>query len=335
MKRKPLSRQLDLNLLDLFDTIYKTRNLTMAGNVLGLSQPAMSHALARLREMYGDPLFVRLPQGLRPTPFAEQLAGPVSVALQIVRGTLDKAPFDPASAQHTFRIAMTDIGEQVFLPLLLRHLEQHAPGIRIETRPTSINPAALVNDLSTGDIDIALGFISRPGKGIFQKFLFRDRYVCVVRGDHPLVGETLSLEDFRNLRHIVPNVAGTGHGDLIGTALANHGIRDSVMLRVTHFLSIAHLVANTDMVAMVPRNLANTFAASWKLRQLQSPLDLPLFDVTQYWHERYHQEPSNRWLRELIEAIFTDFPHKNTPPGPETASPAIAAPKKKPRHSKV
>lgn len=310
MQKKPLSRQLDLNLLELFDTVYRTRNLTIAGNVLGLSQPAMSHALARLREMYGDPLFVRLAQGLRPTPFADQLAGPVSAALQIVRGTLDKAPFDPATAQRTFKVAMTDIGEQVFLPLLLYYLETHAPGIKIETRATSVNPAALINDLSTGDIDVAAGFISNPGKGIHQQFLFSDRYVCVVRAAHPLVRDALSLADFKRMRHIMPNVAGTGHGESIRKVLASHGIGDQVVLRVTHFLSIASLVANTDLIATVPGNLANTFIGSWNLRLLEPPVEFPGFDVTQYWHERYHEEPGNKWLRGVFESIFLNFPHR-------------------------
>ena len=312
MRKKSLSRQLDLNLLDLFDTVYRTRNLTAAGSVLGLSQPAMSHALARLREMYGDPLFVRLAQGLQPTPFADQLAGPVAAALQIVRATLDKAPFDPATAQRTFRVAMTDIGEQVFLPLLLPHLERKAPGIKIETCATSVNPAALSHDLSTGDIDVALGFISNPASGIRRQVLFRDRYVCVVRPGHPLAKKSLSLDGFRQARHIMPNVAGTGHGETVGKVLAANGLSDQVALRVTHFLSIAPLVANSDLVATVPGNLADTFTASWKLRLFEPPVDFPAFDVTQYWHERYHEEPGNKWLRRVIETMFLDFPRRGT-----------------------
>jgi DNA-binding transcriptional LysR family regulator len=308
--RKPISRQVDLNLLDLFDTVFRTRNLTAAGRVLGLSQPAMSHALARLREMYRDPLFVRLPQGLRPTPFAEQLAGPIANALEIVRGTLEKAPFDPATAQRTFRIAMIDIGEQVFLPLLVKFLGAHAPGIKIETKVTSAG--ALFNDLSTGDIDLAVGFIPEPAKGIYQKFLFSDDYVCVVRRAHPIVGTSMGPADFRQLRHVVADVEGTGHASSIVKVLSEHGVSANIVLWVNHFLSIAPLVANTDLIATVPRNLANTFVKSWKLRVVESPVKFPPFDVTEYWHARYDQEPGNMWLRHVFESIFLGFKSKDS-----------------------
>jgi DNA-binding transcriptional LysR family regulator len=319
--RKPISRQVDLNLLDLFDTVFRTRNLTNAGTILGLSQPAMSHALARLREMYGDPLFVRLPQGLRPTPFAEQLAGPVAAALHIVRDTLEKARFDPATAQRTFRIAMTDIGEQVFLPTLIKFLWTHAPGIKIETKVTSTSAHALINDLSTGDIDLAVGFIP-ASKGIFQKTLFSDDYVCVVRRAHPVVRNALSLPDFMQLRHVVADVAGTGHASSVVKVLSANGMNDNIVLWVNHFLSIAPLIANTDLVATVPRNLANTFVKSWKLHAVEPPVKFPNFDITQYWHERYEHEPGNIWLRQMFETIFLEFKSEEKSPAAKSARPA-------------
>lgn len=267
----------------------------------------MSHALARLREMYGDPLFVRLAQGLRPTPFAEQLAGPVSDALQIIRSTLDNSPFNPSTSQRTFRVAMTDIGEQIFLPLLTQYFAEHAPNIKFETTVTSKSTNALVNELSTGDIDLAYGFISNPGKEIFQKILFSDTYVCVVRGTHPAAQKKLDLAGLKQLRHVVPNVAGTGHANSIDKVLLAHGISENVVLRVTHFLSIAPLIASTDLVATVPRNLANTFVKSWKLALIEPPVPFPSFDVTQYWHTRYHHEPGLMWLRNVSESIFLGF----------------------------
>jgi DNA-binding transcriptional LysR family regulator len=304
--RKPITRQVDLNLLELFDTVYRVRNLTAAGGFLGLSQPAMSHALARLREMYRDPLFVRLPQGLRPTPFAEDLAGQVATALQIIRSTLEKVAFDPATVQRTFRISMTDIGEQVFLPSLVKHLETHARGVKLETKVLGSNE--LFSALSSGDLDLAVGFVSTPAKGIAQQFLFSDNYVCVVRQSHPLVrASTMSLAEFRQLGHVVADVSGTGHYNSIGRVLASHGIADNIVLRVNHFLSIAPLIANTDLIASVPRNLANTFVKSWKLRIVQPPVVYPTFDITQYWHERYEREPGNRWLRKTFESIFANL----------------------------
>jgi DNA-binding transcriptional LysR family regulator len=304
--RKPITRQVDLNLLELFDTVYRTRNLTSAGTVLGLSQPAMSHALARLRDMYKDPLFVRLPRGLQPTPFADDLAAQVATALQMIRGTLEKVSFDPASVQRTFRIAMTDIGEQVFLPSIVKFLESHARGVKLQTRVTGTSE--LFGALSSGDLDLAVGFVASPPKGIAQQFLFSDRYVCVVRQSHPLVrSATMSLSEFKQLGHVVADPAGTGHYDSIGRVLNAHGISENIVLRVDHFLSIAPLVASTDLIATVPMNLADTFVESWKLRMIEPPVAFPSFDITQYWHERYDHEPGNRWLRGTFASMFANF----------------------------
>jgi DNA-binding transcriptional LysR family regulator len=256
--------------------------------------------------MYGDPLFVRLPQGLQPTPFAQELAGQVSVALQMIRGTLEKVAFDPAKAQRNFHIAMTDIGEQVFLPSLVKHLETHARGIKLETKV--IGTSELFSGLSAGDLDLAVGFVSTPPKGVLQQFLFSDSYVCVVRQSHPIVRtSSISLTEFKQLGHVVADLSGTGHYESIGRVLSNHGISENIVLRVNHFLSIGPLLANTDLIATVPRNLANTFVKSWKLRLVEPPVEFPSFDVTQYWHERYHQEPGNLWLRNTIESMFVKF----------------------------
>lgn len=306
VRLKPISRQVDLNLLDLFDAVFRIRNLTEAGQALGLSQPAMSHSLARLREMYGDPLFVRSRQGLQPTPFAEQLAGPVATALQIVRGTLEKASFDPLTTQRTFHIAMSDIGEQFLLPILVKVLEASAPKVKIETRDK--NPNTLADGLATGDLDLAIGFFSGATTGIYQKFLFSDEYVCVVRQAHPLVSSSsMPLATFKQLGHILADLPGAAHTGSIIKVLKSPSIDANIVLKVNHFLSVAPLIANTDLVATVPRNLANTFVKSWKLRIVEPPIEFPTFDVTQYWHERYDREPGNVWLRQVFESICRGF----------------------------
>ncbi|MEN3277618.1 MAG: hypothetical protein V7631_3408 [Massilia sp.] len=302
---KPISRQVDLNLLDLFDAVFRTRNLTEAGQSLGLSQPAMSHSLSRLREMYGDPLFVRSRQGLQPTPFAERLAGPVAAALQIVRGTLEKASFNPLTADRTFRIAMTDLGEQFLLPILVKRLAVEAPRVRIETQDKTIGPVA--EALAIGELDVGIGFISGKIPGIYQRVLFSDEYVCVVRQDHPLVrSPAISLEAFRQMGHILADLPGGAHTGVIAKILKAPTLNANVVLKVNHFLSVAPLIANTDLIATVPRNLATTFVKSWKLRLVQPPFEFPSFDVTQYWHQRYDQEPGNVWLRTMLESIAHD-----------------------------
>jgi DNA-binding transcriptional LysR family regulator len=303
---KPISRQVDLNLLDLFDAVFRARNLTEAGQALGLSQPAMSHSLSRLREMYGDPLFVRSRQGLQPTPFAERLAGPVAAALQIIRGTLEKASFNPLTTSRTFRIAMTDLGEQFLLPILIKRLALEAPHVRIETQDKTIGPVA--DALATGELDVGIGFISGKIPGIFQRVLFSDEYVCVVREDHPLVtSSTISFDAFRQMGHIMADLPGGAHTGTIAKILKAPALNANVVLKVNHFLSVAPLIANTDLIATVPKNLATTFVKSWKLRLVEPPVEFPPFDVTQYWHQRYDQEPGNVWLRNILESICRDI----------------------------
>lgn len=303
---KSVSRRVDLNLLDLFDAVFRIGNLTEAGQALGLSQPAMSHALARLREMYGDPLFVRSRQGLQPTPFAERLAGPVAAALQIIRGTLEKESFNPLTANRIFRIAMTDLGEQLLLPSLVRRLAVEAPRVRIETQDKTIGLVA--EALSNGELDVGIGFISgKIPAGIYQRVLFSDEYVCVVRRDHPLIrSPAISLEAFKRMGHILADLPGGAHTSVIARILKEPTLSANVVLKVNHFLSIAPLIANTDLIATVPRNLANTFVKSWKLKLVQPPFQFPSFDVTQYWHQRYDQEPGNLWLRNVLETISRD-----------------------------
>ncbi|MDX3906133.1 MAG: LysR family transcriptional regulator [Pigmentiphaga sp.] len=304
---KPLSRQLDLNLLDLFDAIYRSRNLTAAGKALGLSQPAMSHALARLRDMYGDPLFVRLAKGVAPTPFADELIGPVSQALQILGQTLEKGSFVPETARRVFRLAMTDIGEHTFMPRLIRHLQRHAPRLCVETVATSASPEDLAQELSKGSIDLALGAINPDIAGVSSHTLFSDVYACVARPSAVPRG-TLSLAEFKRARHVVPAVAGTNHAVLIDRMLAANGMSGQVVARVTHFLAIAELVANTDVIAIMPRNLALSVAARWGLCHFSPPVQMPGYDVMVYWHKRYDHEPGNAWLRQAIVALFQGGP---------------------------
>ena len=300
---KSLSRKLDLNLLDLFSTVYKTRNLTEAGKQLGLSQPAMSHALSRLREMYDDPLFLRQAKGVQPTPFAESLVSPVSEALQILEQTLRKEQFDPSTSNRVFRLAMTDIGEQTFLPKLVNALNEQAPFIRIESVATSTTTAELADALSQGRIDMALGAIEKVGAGIRQQVLFSDYYVCVARnGINPQVMQERSA--FLRAKHVVPDVAGTVHSSLIQKFLENHTIGRQAMVRVTHFLAIAELVSKTDLIAIMPRNLALNVEQRWDIQHFTPPVPIPAYEVALCWHQRHSNEPGHRWLRELIRQLF-------------------------------
>lgn len=299
---KPLTRQIDLNLLELFDTVYRLRNLTAAGKRLGLSQPAVSYGIARLREMYNDALFVRTQRGVQPTSFAERLAGPVAEALQIVRGTIAEAAFEPATARRTFRIAMADIGERLFLPHLTRWLAQHAPEATVETLSPSL--AELAEGLASGDIDVALGFTPGLGKQVHQKLLFTEQFVYLVRKDHPQAGGGLSLAQIRRLPHVIASPPGTDHAATVEKALASPRLRVHVALRVRSFLSLAPIVAGTDLVAPVPANLAREVARHLNLRIYTPPARFPGFEVCMYWHQRFHQDPASVWLRQGLTELF-------------------------------
>src|SRR5215510_5962668 len=201
---------LDLNLLRAFDAVLRDGSVTAAAGRLGLSQPAMSNALSRLRRLLGDPLFMRTAGGMRPTPFAQQLAAPVQQALDLIRASLSQqAGFDPKTSDRIFRLQLTDVGEIAFLPPLLERLQRDAPRVRVETQQL---PQDEVSDaLASGEADLALGFLPELSGGVVQKRLFRDRYVCLVRIDHPRIGSRLTLAQFLAASHVLVSSRGSAH----------------------------------------------------------------------------------------------------------------------------
>lgn len=303
---RPLTRQLDLNLLELFDAIYRTRSLTAAGQRLGLSQPAVSYGLAKLREMYADPLFVRVQRGVTPTPFAQGLAEPVATALSIIRGTIQKAAFEPASAQRVFRIAMTDIGERYFLPRLSQHLAATAPGVGVQT--LSMGSQELLEGLASAEIDLAVGFLPGLGKQVHQQLLFVERYVYLMRPGHPAQAPRLSLPQLRQLRHVVASPPGTHHLAAVEKVLNSPRVRADIAMRVQSFLSIGPILAETDLVSPVPSNLASVLSRSLELRTCEPPMRFPAFDIRLYWHARMNQDPASMWLRASFQQLFGQSP---------------------------
>jgi DNA-binding transcriptional LysR family regulator len=299
---KPLTHQIDLNLLELFDTVFRTRNLTATGVRLGLSQPAVSYGLAKLRESYGDALFVRMQRGVQPTPFAEQLAQPVAAALHIVRGTVQKTAFVPAQATRTFRIAMTDIGERYFMPRLSQWLAAQAPGVTVETLSPTL--AELSEGLATGDVDMAVGYIPGLGKQLHQQVLFREHFVYLMRQGHPALAGALTVGQLRHLGHVVASPPGTQHFATVEKVLASPRVKARIALRVRSFLCVGPIVAETDLVSPVPNNLARLVATHLDLRLCPPPTKFPEFDISMYWHQRYHQDPALLWMREAMASLF-------------------------------
>lgn len=299
---KRAARRVDLNLLVVFDAIYRARNLTAAGESIGLSQPAMSHALARLRWLYKDPLFTKLSQGLQPTPYAEDMAPAVLQALTAVRATLDKVGFDPATANRTFQFAMTDIGERVLLPYLCKQLDAEAPGIFVQTSQPPVRE--LSEAMARGAIDLALGFLPQIGPGFRQQLMYRSSYACVVRADHPTIRSALSLKQFSEATHVLPYSKGTAHGETIERALLATNVRAKIGARISHFLAVPGVITNTDFIATIPRTLAESFRRTLGFRLFAPPVPLPTFEIKLYWHERSHLDPGNEWLRRKCAQIM-------------------------------
>ena len=301
-RARPLPRQLDVLLLELFDCILRTGNLTAAGTELGLSQPAVSRALARLREMYKDPLFVRQQRGVTPTPFAEALAMPVAAALQTLRSTFERPTFDHAREKRVFRVAMSDVGERLFLPRLMDHLAAQAPGVAVEAVSPSLGE--LQDGLASGRIDLAVGFLGALSKQTHHRRLFRERFVYVARQGHPVVRGSLRREQLREVPHVVGGPAGTQHAAAVEKVLAGPRVKARVALRVHSFLCVGPVVAGTELIGVVPSNLAAVVAGHMPLQLIDPPVQFPGFDVTMVWHQRFHRDPGSEWLRGVFVGLF-------------------------------
>lgn len=297
-------RDIDLNLLVVFHELYKERRVAAVAESLGLTQPAVSNALSRLRRMMGDELFLRTGRGMEPTPYATHLAEPIAQALATIRDTLERQlEFDPAASVRKFTIAMTDLGEIHFLPRLMHRLAEVAPGVTISTvRNTSV---VLSDELESGRVDIAFGLLPQLKAGFFQRLLFRQRYVCLFRKGHPLDKESMSLEDFESAQHVLVVAAGTGHAT-VNDAIERRAVRRNVRLSVPHFVALGHILASTDLIATVPERYVRESMAPFNLTYLPVPVPVPEFDVNLFWHARFHKEPGNQWLRSLIAELAAD-----------------------------
>ena len=291
-----LGHRVDLNLMVVFEAIYRARNLTAAGESLGLSQPAMSHALSRLRWSFKDPLFVRLPRGLQPTPRAEEIAPALKQGLAAIRGSFERTAFDPGTATRVFTIAMSDLGEVAHVPRILQAMKVEAP--RVHLRTVEIAPAEARSALADGRIDLAIGLNLRPAAPFHEALIVEHGYATVVRADHPEIRARLTLAGFRKAQHLLVIPTGPSlHGEVIERALAKAGAR--VAMQVAHFHPVAAIVLQSDLIATVPEGLAQTLMRLVDLRVFKPPIPLPSMRISLYWHERYHRDAGNAWLREL------------------------------------
>jgi DNA-binding transcriptional LysR family regulator len=307
------SQKIDLNLLQVFSALMHENNLTRAGFRLGQSQPAMSHALSKLRKFTGDPLFVRVPSGMEPTEFALRMAPSVEEGLKLLMGALEgEGVFDPAKSDRTFQILMSDIGELVYLPRLLNRLKEIAPHINL--RILQFPREAYQEALASGEADLAIGFLPGLKTGIYQKRLFTDNHICLVRENHPIIKRSLSLSQFSEASHVVIEPAGSrfsGHAiqtsttSLLERHLIDSGISRKVTLRVPHFTVVPSIIQQTDLITTLPSYVLSYTRNLPNLKTFKLPFEVPSFEIKQFWHERKHKDSTNRWLRNLVSELFT------------------------------
>ena len=293
--------KLDIDWLNVFVEVYKTQSVTRAAERLGLAQAHASVVLAKLRTHFNDQLFSRTSRGMEPTPFARQIYGDVAESLdRLASLSGSRAAFDPASARRDFRIGMTDISEVVVLPILTNHLQRHAPGVTVEAERTSPDSP---RRLEAGEVDLAVGFMPHLEAGFYQQTLFEQDFVCLAAEHHPRVRSRPNKRAFLAESHIVVTTSGTGHA-IVDKVMAEHGYARRVALRVPSFLGVARIVAQTELLVIVPRRLGEALAQQERVRAYAPPLPLPAFAVKQHWHERFHADAGNAWLRRTLVELL-------------------------------
>lgn len=294
-------RKVDLNLLTVFDAILTEQNITRAAASLGMSQPALSNALGRLRDLLNDPLFVRTSKGMIPTERAKQLAAPVREALGLIQTTLSEQwVFDYATARHAFTVAMSDYGEAVILPRLMNYLEKVAPAVNISVVP--ISERTLAQALRSGEVDLAVSNLDFLEGEFPAQRLLEESFVCLARAEHPQVRDSLTIKLFAELSHVIVSHP-RRRGSPIDEALAEHGLRRRVALRVSSFTAVPMILLNTNLIATLPQRVAQRYAGAMGLHMLQPPVTVPNVTVHQFWHPRTDPDPANQWLRRSIAEL--------------------------------
>lgn len=299
-----------LRLFLVLDVLLAEGSVTRAAGRLGLTQPAVSHALRQLRDLYKDPLVVRTRDGMRPTPLAESLMPRLRAGLAELEKALNgEAAFDPATSRRRFTVATVDHPQITALPALMTRLAKEAPGIDVRVRPLG---SGLADALESGSLDTVLagGEVEQAlalDRGLMRTLICCEPFVCIVRADHPQVGETLDLDTWLALPHVMTSTGGHDRG-MVDAVLEPLGLARRIALTVPSFAGTPAAVAETDMVAAVPRSIAEWGARCFGLRCFPPPVALPKGDAYLWWHERLHNDPGHRWWRRMLLEAFA--PHR-------------------------
>lgn len=294
---------IDLNLLVVFHHLMRERGVSRTGEVLGLSQPAVSNALARLRRLLGDELFLRTASGMAPTPYALELATPVAQALEVLHGALNvRTRFEPTSSRRCFTLALSDVGEIYFLPVLMDALARLAPGVTLRCVPVS--DPGLREDMAAGRVDLAMGALPPLQAGFYQQALFRQRYVALMRADHPLTQtRRISISQLRQTAQVRVVASGTDHGR-IDEWMAQRGVQRPIQLTVPHYVALGQVLSDTRLMAIVPERFATRVCQPFGLVSRPVSLTLPASIICQYWHTHLHRDAGHQWLRQLVASAF-------------------------------
>ena len=292
---------IDLNLFVVFDAIYTEGNLTRAGEIIGITQPAVSNSLSRLRNLFDDPLFVRTAEGMVPTPVSQNIIGSVRQALGLIRSSVQESDaFEPKASDKRFRVSMTDLSQSIVLPYLFGKITQDAPNVSIDCY--QVRRRDMNIELASGNLDLAVDIPLTPDQQIRQAPLFSHPQVCLVRADHSRVKDHLDLDTYRSLNHIHISSRRGGLGQ-VDLALGKMGKRRKISLRTQHYLATPELVMRSDLALTVPRVFADFVVSRLPVKYLQLPFEVPNLETYLYWHESTDQDQSNRWMRELILSL--------------------------------
>ena len=307
----------DLNLLPIFVALMEERSVTRAAERMGMTQPALSNALSRLRLMLQDQLFVRERYGIQPTPIALELSPLIAEALaQLDDAVLGQQAFDPLHAERLFTIAPNGYVEFVIVPAVLARLEKVAPGVKLRLTPYGND--LVETGVVSGTTALVLGRIVDPPDNLVVQHLMDEGLACAVRADHPAIGDAMTREQFETMKHVNIVPPGRMRAGLF-QALAQQQLKRDVAISVTNFFAVAEMVAVTDYCATLPSLICRRLMHDPRLKILPAPVDLGSFPVEMAWHVRYRHDPAHRWLRALIGEVITDFKDK-------TAATAMTSP---------
>lgn len=297
--------KLDLNLLLVFHHLLILKRVSAVAELLNMSQPAVSSALGRLRSSLDDELFIRTQAGMTPTPYALQLAAPVAMAMDAIQQALNvRGAFDPKTSTRNFTIALTDVGEMYFLPVLMDALAHAAPGVTLQV--VSVAQSSLKEDMSNGQIDLAMGLLPQLQAGFFQQSLFKQKYVCLMRQKHPLAQlKSLTVPALFAAEHVRVLATGTGHGR-VDLALAKQKHQRKVRLTVPHYVALGDVLQHSNLIATVPERFAQRIVKPFDLTMRDLPIKLDNSAIHQCWHGRLHRDPGHQWLRQLMRKLFGD-----------------------------